>query len=219
MRLPLAVLAVGLFLPVQAQARDCTWQTRSYACVGTITGHVTTCYRNVCVYPRTYYSRDYGYRDRDYERSRRHYSHPSGRDVEVARHRDDGPPPPRRKCREIMEGKGDRTLTRAGGIRVAERRWQAAVLNAWGERYMDIQFAQDYRWQCHRASTNESIFGKGAESIAGRFSYRCTIWAQPCEAPVYAGRPDKDALEKTKAQTASDEDEDGAEETRAPRRP
>ena len=67
-----------------------------------------------------------------------------------------------------------------GAMNSAKLNWGAMVRAEMGERYMDIEMAVDVRHRCYRASTNETLLGKAAESLTGAFQWRCEIKARAC---------------------------------------
>lgn len=93
---------------------------------------------------------------------------------------------------EMVRVVGGAHLTEKGAINDAIRAWQSTIRYDYGERYMSLENARDYRWRCDRASTNESTVGRAAESLTGGdgFQRRCVIIARPCRKPTESGEKD-----------------------------
>ena len=97
-------------------------------------------------------------------------------------------------CKEPVRVVGEAHLTEKGAIESAIRQWSATVRYDWGEKWMEIETARNYRWRCDRAGTNESTLGKIGEAITSGQGYqrRCMVIARPCmQAPKRGDRDDR----------------------------
>lgn len=196
MKLPVALVALGaLMLPTQAEARDCVWQTRTYACVGTLTGYVTTCTRNVCVYPRTYYNRYRDYdRRRDYDRDdRRDYRAPRSR--ESTRRVSEGC-----KWHDRLRVTGTDKLDKDRAEVSAQDAWSSAVEVRHGTLYSDIANAEELVVTCVRKVPSSIV--ERAQAAGGLRHHVCEISAVPC-APE-AEEKDDDSRAKRRLERRSE---------------
>lgn len=103
----------------------------------------------------------------------------------------DGPPPPKRsptKVKAYVErapepicGKtavsvvGSQYLNEPGAEESAQKAWHEAVRFHFGESYMDLARARDYRHRCSRSSIGEAL---------GQIMHRCEVSAIPCKPPM-----------------------------------
>lgn len=94
---------------------------------------------------------------------------------------------------DLVRVVGGAHLTKEGAINDAVRQWQSTVRYDYGEKFMDVESARQYRWRCDRASTNETLAGKVGEYVTGGqgFQRRCVVLARPCMQPVQRGDEDK----------------------------
>jgi hypothetical protein len=199
-----------LVIPAPAEARDCTWQTQAYRCVGTITGYVTTCYRNVCVYPRPYYSRDHSresyhnrWKDRRDRDDRPGYRPPS-RERESTRYLNE-----QCKWKDRIRVTGGDNLDKRKAELSAQDAWSSTVEVRFGTMFSDIDTAEDMVMACARkvpTSWTEKLQASG-----GLRHYVCEISAIPC--PPEAEEQDRDSRAKRRFERRSEPRQD------APARP
>ena len=78
-------------------------------------------------------------------------------------------------CLDTFRGVGTQWPTQSGAEEAAKKDWAETVRYDYGERFMDIDHAKDYRHACSRSSVGE---------IAGSVLYRCEVKARPCRAPL-----------------------------------
>ena len=90
------------------------------------------------------------------------------------------------RCYGIVTAVGVESLLPDRALAAAERVWAANVRFDYGERYLDLENAEQRNSVCTRSSVNDSFAGKLGEQIVGEsaVSHRCKIWARPCRAPV-----------------------------------
>jgi hypothetical protein len=90
------------------------------------------------------------------------------------------------RCYGIVTAVGVESLSAERALAAAERVWAASVRFDYGERYLDLDNAEQRNSVCTRSSVNDSFGGKLGEQIVGEsaISHRCKIWARPCRAPV-----------------------------------
>jgi hypothetical protein len=81
----------------------------------------------------------------------------------------------RAQCLDTMRGVGTQWATEAGAEDAAKKDWMETVRYDFGEKYMAIEHAQDYRHACSRSSVG---------NVAGQVFYRCEVKARPCRAPL-----------------------------------
>lgn len=110
------------------------------------------------------------------------------------RDRDDKPA---RKCvGEIEEVVSTEHQTDVNAREAARKLWMARVQWRHGSQYMNLEEAEDVRWQCGPSSAMDTISGRLAEGTAkllGREgqNMRCELWARPCRAGREHGRGDQ----------------------------
>jgi hypothetical protein len=126
--------------------------------------------------------RDRDYRDRDYARRDRY-----GRYDRFERYE--------RQCLHMVTAKGTEAQTENGALISAKRAWRAWVRSDHGERYQDLDSAQNGEYRCWRSSTNESTLGKVGEFLTGQYRKRCQVWAVPCLGERHTLDGDKDDRE------------------------
>lgn len=86
----------------------------------------------------------------------------------------------------LIAGTGQEATNEESALKSAERNWGALIRYDFGEKHMDLKFAERYSSRCQRSSTGESTTAKVLESVTGGnvgVLYRCRIFAEPCVAP------------------------------------
>lgn len=104
---------------------------------------------------------------------------------------------PSHKCvREVEEVVSTEHQTEVNAREAARKLWMARVQWRHGGQYMNLEEAEDVRWQCGPSSAMDTISGRLAEGTAkllGREgqNMRCELWARPCRAGREHGRGDQ----------------------------
>jgi hypothetical protein len=157
----------------KAQARDCVWRQQSYACVGTLTGHLTTCTRWRCVMPRTYHYRDRDPHWTDVERRHRHYR--PGRDIEISNKRGI------QSCKDfVVRVTGDDRLSHERARTSAQDRWAVTVGTRYGTLWADIDNAEDQDMSCVKQAPSSTTEKTQADLLGIRHNI-CELVARPCQ--------------------------------------
>lgn len=76
-------------------------------------------------------------------------------------------------CERKIAIVGDQYASEAGAKAEAEKAWMQSVRFYFGERYMDIAFADEIAYACARSSVG---------SVVGQTFHRCEVSAKPCRA-------------------------------------
>jgi len=107
----------------------------------------------------------------DIDRERVRLYREAGLDAEHREHRhDDGRG---FHCLDPIRGLGTQWIGTEGALNAARKDWMERVRYDHGERYIDMTNARDEVSRCSRVSIGE---------VAGQVTYRCEIWARPCQA-------------------------------------
>src|SRR3990170_9140788 len=80
-----------------------------------------------------------------------------------------------RRCLDVQRGVGTQWVTMDGAEDAAKKDWMETVRYDFGEKFMSIDHAQDYRHACSRSSVG---------NVAGQVFFRCEVKARPCRAPM-----------------------------------
>jgi hypothetical protein len=162
-------LVFGTFLLLvlwtdKARSSDCVWREQQYACVGTITGHRSTCTRWRCVHPRSHYYR---------ERGRHHYRHP-GREFELRRRAET------QNCMDFtVRVTGDDRLSQERAKVSAQDRWAVTVGTRYGAIFSDIDHAEDQDMTCVKQAPSSNTEKTQADMLGIRH-HICELVARPC---------------------------------------
>lgn len=87
----------------------------------------------------------------------------------------------------IVEGRSNEHHSKSAAFEDAQRDWRGGVRFKFGEAHTDLANAQFLRHQCVQSSVNQTLTGRVGEATGLGILYRCSFWAQPCEAPMEYG--------------------------------
>lgn len=84
-------------------------------------------------------------------------------------------------CLPEIKAHGTPHLTEDAALHAAKSHWQAVVRYEHGEKYLSIETANNVRWRCVRAETNETVAGRVADALTrDAWRTRCEVVARPC---------------------------------------
>jgi hypothetical protein len=87
-----------------------------------------------------------------------------------------------RFCLGPVRGVGTQWIGEQGALDAAIKDWRERTRYDYGEIFVDMTHAEDFRQRCGRTSIGE---------VAGQIFYRCEIWARPCKADFAEGEAPK----------------------------
>ena len=87
-----------------------------------------------------------------------------------------------RFCLGPVRGVGTQWVGTEGALDAAMKDWRERTRYDYGEIFVDMTHAEDFRQRCGRTSIGETM---------GQIFYRCEIWARPCKADFAEGEAPK----------------------------
>jgi hypothetical protein len=85
-------------------------------------------------------------------------------------------------CLGPVRGVGTQWVGEEGAMDAAMKDWRERTRYDYGEIFVDMTHAEDFRKRCGRTSIGE---------VAGAVFFRCEIWARPCKAEFSEGAAPK----------------------------